>query len=196
MSSSVSACIIPAIGVRPPFFTFVAVRAIAPVAGMPPKSGDTMFATPCATSSMFERCRPPIMPSATTAESSDSIAPSSAMVNAGPTSAVHRARARGAASRVRQPRGDARRSGADRLDGRCSSAPRRVVDDERDERPGNARLTRGHRQMIASANSATPQRRRLIVADVLREAPPLRRRIPPARAPMRSPKKSLTSPER
>ena len=64
----------PAIGVRPPFFTFVAVRAIAPVAGMPPNSGDTMFATPCATSSMFERWRPPIMPSATTADSSDSIA--------------------------------------------------------------------------------------------------------------------------
>ncbi len=67
---------------------FVAVRAIAPVAGMPPNSGDTMLATPCATSSMFERCRPPIMPSATTADSSDSIAASIAIVNAGPTSAV------------------------------------------------------------------------------------------------------------
>ena len=29
----------PATGVRPPFLTLVAVRAIAPVAGMPPKSG-------------------------------------------------------------------------------------------------------------------------------------------------------------
>ena len=74
MSSSVSAWIIPATGVRPPFFTLVAVRAMAPVAGMPPKSGETMLATPCATSSMLERCLPPIMPSATTAESSDSIA--------------------------------------------------------------------------------------------------------------------------
>ena len=88
MSSSVSACTMPATGVRPPFFTLVAVRAIAPVAGMPPNSGDAMFATPCATSSMFERCRPPIMPSATTADSSDSTAPSIAIVNAGPTSAV------------------------------------------------------------------------------------------------------------
>ncbi len=86
MSSSVSAWVIPATGVRPPFLTFVAVRAIAPVAGMPPKSGVTMFATPCATSSMLERWRPPIIPSATTAESSDSTAPSSAIVNAGPTS--------------------------------------------------------------------------------------------------------------
>ena len=55
MRSNASACVIPATGVRPPFFTFVAVRAIAPVAGIPPKSGDAMFATPCATSSMFER---------------------------------------------------------------------------------------------------------------------------------------------
>ena len=53
--SSVKACAIPATGVRPPFFTFVAVRAIAPVAGIPPKSGEAMFATPCATNSMFER---------------------------------------------------------------------------------------------------------------------------------------------
>ena len=59
---------------------------MAPVAGMPPKSGEAMLATPCATSSMLERWRPPIMPSATTAESSDSIAPRAAMVNAGPTS--------------------------------------------------------------------------------------------------------------
>ncbi len=45
-----------------------------------------MFATPWATSSMFERCRPPIIPSATTADSNDSIAASIAMVNAGPAS--------------------------------------------------------------------------------------------------------------
>ena len=32
---------------------FVAVRAIAPVAGSPPNIGDTMFAMPCATSSTF-----------------------------------------------------------------------------------------------------------------------------------------------
>ena len=55
MTSSVTEWIIPATGVRPPFFTFVAVRAMAPVAGMPPNIGETMLATPCATSSMFER---------------------------------------------------------------------------------------------------------------------------------------------
>jgi len=36
----------------------VAVLAIAPVAGMPPKSGDAMFAIPWATSSMFEAMPP------------------------------------------------------------------------------------------------------------------------------------------
>ena len=58
--------------------------AIAPVAGMPPKIGEAIFATPCATSSMLDRCFPPTMPSATTAESSDSIAASNAIVKAGP----------------------------------------------------------------------------------------------------------------
>jgi len=57
-----------------------------PVAGIPPNNGAAMLATPWATSSMLERCRPPIMPSATTAESNDSIAPSMAIVNAGPIS--------------------------------------------------------------------------------------------------------------
>ena len=77
--SSVIAWMIPAIGVRPPFLIFVAVRAIAPVAGMPPKRGLAMFAIPCAISSVFESCFVPIIPSATTAESSDSIAASTAI---------------------------------------------------------------------------------------------------------------------
>ena len=41
-----------------------------------------MLATPCAISSMFGLCRPPVMPSATTADSSDSIAASTAMTMA------------------------------------------------------------------------------------------------------------------
>ena len=72
----------PATGVRPPFFTFAAVRAIAPVAGIPPKNAEPIFAAPCATSSIFERCFEPIIPSATTQDSSDSTAASTAIVNA------------------------------------------------------------------------------------------------------------------
>ena len=51
ITSKVRECTIPAMGVRPPFFTFVAVLAIAPVAGMPPKNGDTILAIPWAISS-------------------------------------------------------------------------------------------------------------------------------------------------
>ena len=43
ISNSVIACTIPATGVRPPFFTFVAVRAMAPVAGIPPKIDEKIW---------------------------------------------------------------------------------------------------------------------------------------------------------
>ena len=58
---------------------------MVPVAGMPPKNGETKFAMPCAISSWFGSCRSSIMPSATRAQSSDSIAPSRAMVMVGAT---------------------------------------------------------------------------------------------------------------
>ena len=65
---------------------FVIVRAMAPVAGIPPKSGETIFAMPCPINSVLEWWLSPITPSATVAESSDSMAPSTAIVIAGPTS--------------------------------------------------------------------------------------------------------------
>ena len=82
---------------------------------------------------------PPIMPSATTADSSDSTAPSSAMVNAGPTSDVH--------LRERHVRHDGlRQRPRDRAEARCRSsrpadeaaATTTVATMQRDERPGNA----------------------------------------------------------
>ena len=72
----------PATGVLPPLLMLVIVRAIAPVAGIPPKKGTTTFATPCAMSSVLELCLSPITPSATMADSRDSMAPSMAIVNA------------------------------------------------------------------------------------------------------------------
>ena len=71
-----------AIGVSPPARIPVAVRAMAPVAANPPKKGATMFPKPSPTSSASGSCRPPAIPSATTAHSNDSIAPSRAMANA------------------------------------------------------------------------------------------------------------------
>ena len=82
IARSVTAWIIPATGVRPPLFTLAVVRAIAPVAGIPPNRIEPMLATPWATSSQSALWRLPVMPSATTAESRDSIAASIAIVRA------------------------------------------------------------------------------------------------------------------
>ena len=49
-------------GVRAPARMLVAVRAIAPVTGMPPTIGTTRLAMPCATSSALESCRSPRHP--------------------------------------------------------------------------------------------------------------------------------------
>jgi hypothetical protein len=56
---------------------------MTPVAGNPPKSGEKMFATPCPINSTLGLCLSPLVRSATTADISDSIAPSIAMVTAG-----------------------------------------------------------------------------------------------------------------
>ena len=81
-SSTTTACTSAAIGERAPERTLVAVRAIAPVAAKPPKKGATTLPMPCAISSASGSCLRPVMPSATTAESSDSIAPSIAIAKA------------------------------------------------------------------------------------------------------------------
>ena len=60
----------------------MAVRAIAPVTGMPPTSGTIRLATPCASSSAFELWRSPVIESATTADSRLSTAARSATVSA------------------------------------------------------------------------------------------------------------------
>ena len=64
----------------------VAVRAIAPVAGKPPNIGETILAIPCPINSTLGLCRSWLMRSETTADISDSIAPSIATVKAGPSS--------------------------------------------------------------------------------------------------------------
>jgi len=94
---------------------FVAVRAIAPVAGRPPTIGDTMLATPWATSSTFGLWRSPPSLSATTADISDSMAPSIATVNAGEKGRYEIGSERRHVDR-RQPSRDAAKSRADRLD--------------------------------------------------------------------------------
>ena len=67
----------PEIGPTAPDRMLVAVRAMVPVTGIPPNRIEPILAV-----SQFERCLRPDMPSATTAESNDSIAPRSAMAAA------------------------------------------------------------------------------------------------------------------
>ena len=62
------------------------VRAIAPVAGIPPNNGEAMLAMPCPMSSVLELWWSPMTPSATVADNRLSMAPNTAMVTAGPTS--------------------------------------------------------------------------------------------------------------
>ena len=62
--------------------TLVAVRAMAPVAAKPPKNTEATLPIPCEISSIFELCLSPVMLSATTQASSDSMPASRAMVSA------------------------------------------------------------------------------------------------------------------
>ena len=72
----------PATGVLAPERILVAVRAMAPVTGMPPNRGLAILANPCATNSALELWRSPLMESATTAESRLSSAARMATVSA------------------------------------------------------------------------------------------------------------------
>ena len=89
MASSTRACTTAASRVLAPERTFTAVRAIAPVAGMPPKNPAAIEASPWPVSSRSGLYAPdgrpsgPTMPEATRAESRDSIAASVAMETAG-----------------------------------------------------------------------------------------------------------------
>jgi len=75
--------IIPAIGVFAPERIFVAVRAIAPVAGRPPNSGEKILAMPWPTSSTLGYVLVSAHAVGDDADMRDSIAPSMATVMAG-----------------------------------------------------------------------------------------------------------------
>ena len=122
-----------------------------------------MLATPCATSSQFERCRRPVMLSATTAESRLSIPPSSAKDSAaGRTAAIFSIESVGQL-RQRQRLRDAAEARADGLDrqmqqpgDRPKPAPRRS------DRPASAAGSRRTARMTADR-----QQRRRATADGL-----------------------------
>ena len=72
----------PEMGDFPPFFTFAAVLAIAPVAGIPPNNPTKILPVPRAISSVLELCLSSIILSETTQDKRDSIPASKAIVNA------------------------------------------------------------------------------------------------------------------
>ena len=109
-SSRNTACTTPASGLVAPLRMLVAVRAMAPVAAKPPNSGAMMLAAPWPMSSWFESWRAPVMPSATTAVSSDSMAPNKAMANAGPTSCSRSRQRQRRPARTRAARAECRRT--------------------------------------------------------------------------------------
>ena len=84
----------PDTGDVPPALTLVAVRAIVPVTQMPPNSAEPILPTPCATSSILERCLRPVMLSATTADNRLSILPSSVKATASGSTAMILSKAR------------------------------------------------------------------------------------------------------
>ncbi len=112
---------------------------------------------------MFERCRPPIMPSETTADSSDSMAPSRAIVIAGCTSS----RSVSHETRGTWGEGIAAWISPNRLPivstGRSASRTTSVVTTSATKGDGIRRLTLGKSWMIASASAATPIAHRLTV---------------------------------
>ena len=61
---------------------FVAVRAMVPVAENPPKNTEATLPMPCEISSIFELCLSPVMLSATTQASSDSMPTLSMLISA------------------------------------------------------------------------------------------------------------------
>ena len=78
-----TACIEAAIGVLAPLLIFVAVRAMAPVAGIPVLNADKILPIPIPFNSAFGLCFVPVMLSATMADNKDSNAAKIAMAKAG-----------------------------------------------------------------------------------------------------------------
>ncbi len=88
---STTECTIADTRVRAPARTFTAVRAIAPVAGIPPKSGETTFASPWPNSSRSGSWwAVSTRPSATFADRRLSIAPRAATASAAPNRSLMR----------------------------------------------------------------------------------------------------------
>ena len=159
-SSTKTACTSAAIGERAPERTFVAVRAMAPVAAKPPKKGATTLPMPCAISSASGSCLRPVMPSATTAESSDSIAPSMAIAKAAGSSSRTSANESRSADRPDPAATRARAAAAAAAGSRGPRSPRRLYSKRlamvAASKPGTSRVARAAAGLPRRAPRAAP----------------------------------------
>ena len=129
-----------------------------------------MLATPCATSSQFERCRRPVMPSATTADSSDSMAPSRVKeIAVGRTAWIGLGRKRRQARQPEASTGCRRTACRSSATGRCEKRRRRGGKRDRDQHPRPVRAQRRRprmttmvqpRRQTAAGVSARPRAQR------------------------------------
>jgi hypothetical protein len=144
---------------------------------------------------MFERWRPPIIPSATTAESNDSTAPRSAIVNAGPISAFTCSNERCGTDGC----GIAAESAPKRLPtvstGNLSSTAIAVVTTSATNGAGIFRMNFGQMIRIAIASADIPVASGVIDAALSAYAPHLARNSG-GTAVMRRPNRSLICPEK
>jgi hypothetical protein len=109
---------------------------MAPVAAKPPNSGAAMLARPCAMSSWLGSWRSSIWLSATRAESSDSMAPSSAMVIAGEISLPSVDQTASGRPKGGQLLRDAAKAAADGVDRQREQGVDRGADDQHGQRAG------------------------------------------------------------
>ncbi len=147
---------IPATGVRAPARTFVAVRAIAPVAEIPPSNGQAMFARPWPINSVFESCRASIIPSATIADNNDSIAPSIAIVSDGSINSWINPKEISGNATSGNPRGIPPNFDPIVATGNCNTATNPVVTTNATTEAGTRAHRFGHATKIPTANDPKP----------------------------------------
>ena len=163
---------------------------MAPVAGSPPNSGDTMFAIPWATSSTLGWCRSPLIRSATVADSNDSIAPSMATVSAGASSTCTRSGRNRGITTAGKPR--SRTPNRDPMVGTSSSSA--IVAAVASTRATMGAGTRGANRGRITSTASEPSPRAVAIGEIVgsaRAASISRGRNTPLGCAKSSPRKSL-----
>ena len=136
--SRVTACVIPATGVRAPARMLVAVRAMRPSPAGRQTTATGRWPRPAPCVPCFGSWWSPDMRSATTAESSDSIAPSMATVSAGDRSVSTRSGRKVGTRKLGSPLRYAAEPAADGLDWQADGEGNRRASEQNDDAAGDS----------------------------------------------------------